>query len=108
MSCIYGSKRHRGLTIEGQQQLFHRLTSESYQVFRGKQAKLFGAILECFGIRPTRTGWSFLPTGPHRHDSAPGHSGGSALFVPEKADETVRFQVRAIADWLESLREEKP
>ena len=30
------------------------------------------------------------------------------LFVPEKADETVRFQVKAIADWLESLREEKP
>jgi AcrR family transcriptional regulator len=110
MSCIYGEQNGIAvLTIEGQQQLFHRLTPESYQVFRGKQAKLFGAILESFGIRADQDRVELFTnlalTAMILRRAIPEDL---PLFVPEKADETVRFQVKAIADWLESLREEKP
>lgn len=52
-TCCYGEKNGIAvMTVEEQQLLFRRLPEESYRVFREKQARLFGNILECFGIRP--------------------------------------------------------
>ena len=53
-ACCYGEKNGIAvLTIEEQQLIFRRLSEESYRLFREKQARLFGDLLECFGIRAT-------------------------------------------------------
>lgn len=105
-SCCYGEQNGIAvLTIEEQQLVFRRLSQESCRMFRDKQARLFGDILECFGIRadPARislfTNISLTAIIVRRAipDSLP-------LFVPEAADETVAFQINAIVDCLEGLR----
>ena len=46
-SCCYGEQHGIAiLTIEEQQLIFKRLSKESYQLFRQKQRRLFGEILE--------------------------------------------------------------
>ena len=51
-ACCYGEKNGIAvLTIEEQQLIFKRLSKESYQVFRQKQLRLFGEILQNFGIK---------------------------------------------------------
>lgn len=104
--CCYGERSGIAvLTIEEQQMLFRRLSPESYQTFREKQGRLFGNILECFGIRADRdrislfTNISLTAMIVRRAipDTMP-------LFVPEAADATVDFQIRAIVDCLEDLR----
>lgn len=42
------------MTIEEQQLIFRRLSADNCRVFREKQARLFGKILECFGVRADR------------------------------------------------------
>lgn len=107
-SCCYGERSGIAvLTIEEQQLLFKRLSPESYQLFREKQRRLFGQILERFGIQATGerialfTNLSLTAMVIRRAipDTLP-------LFVPEAADETVRFQINAIVDVLEQLREQ--
>ena len=50
-TCCYGEKNGIAvLTIEEQQLLFKRLSKESYKVFRQKQFRLFGEILESISI----------------------------------------------------------
>lgn len=106
--CCYGE--HNGiavLTVEEQQLLFRRLSPDSYRTFRARQARLFGSLLECFGIRPDReriglfTNLSLTAMVIRRAipDTLP-------MFVPEAADRTVEFQINAIVDCLERLREE--
>lgn len=105
-ACCYGEKNGIAvLTIEEQQLLFKRLSRESYRVFRQKQLRLFGEILECFGIQADTarihlfTNLSLTAIVMRRAipDALP-------LFVPEAADETVDFQLNAIVDALEKLR----
>ena len=107
-ACCYGEKNGIAvLTIEEQQLIFKRLSKESCQMFREKQARLFGTILESFGIRANRANISLftnlsLTVMVIRRaipDTLP-------LFVPEAADETVEFQINAIADALEILKEQ--
>lgn len=51
-SCCYGEKNGIAvLTVEEQQLIFRRLSPESYQTFREKRQRLFGGILESFGIK---------------------------------------------------------
>lgn len=51
-ACCYGEKNGIAvLTIEEQQLIFRRLSADNCRVFREKQARLFGKILECFGVR---------------------------------------------------------
>ena len=106
-SCCYGEKNGIAvLTIAEQQLIFRRLSKESYQIFREKQARLFGNILECFGIKADAYRISLftnlsLTTMIIRRaipQTLP-------LFVPEAADETVAFQINAIVDCLETFRE---
>lgn len=107
-ACCYGEKNGIAvLTIEEQQMIFRRLSKESYRLFREKQARLFGEILSCFGIRASQErihlfiNLSLTAMIVRRAipDSLP-------LFVPEAADETVAFQIAAIADCLEKMREQ--
>ena len=94
------------LTIEEQQLIFRRLSPESYRTFREKQTRLFGGILESFGIKadPARialfTNLSLTAMIVSRAipQTLP-------LFVPEAAEETVDFQIHAIVECLASLRD---
>ena len=106
-TCCYGEKNGIAvLTVEEQQTMFRRLSQESYQIFRERQAKLFGDILECFGIKADKTRISLFInlslTAMIVRRAIP-HT--LPLFVPEVADEAAAFQVNAIVDYLESLLE---
>lgn len=94
-ACCYGEKNGIAvLTIEEQQLIFRRLSADNCRVFREKQARLFGKILECFGVRADRdrvelfTNLSLTAMIVRRAipESLP-------LFVPEAADATVAFQI---------------
>ena len=106
-ACCYGERNGIAvLTIEEQQMLFRRLSRGDYRLFREKQLRLFGNILEEFGIRadPARialfTNLSLTVMVVRRAipDTLP-------LFVPEAADATVDFQINAIVKELERLKE---
>ena len=105
-ACCYGEKNGIAvLTIEEQQLIFKRLSKESYQLFRQKQLRLFGEILENFGIRAdtarislfTNLSLTAMVVRRAIPDTLP-------LFVPEAADETVDFQLDAIVDALEKFK----
>ena len=104
--CCYGEQNGIAvLTIEEQQLIFKRLSKESYQIFRQKQHRLFGKILEGFGIKAdakrinlfTNLSLTAMIIRRALPDTLP-------LFVPEAADETVDFQLDAIVDILEKLK----
>ena len=105
-ACCYGERNGIAvLTIEEQQLIFKRLSKESYQIFRQKQLRLFGEILENFGIQAdmarinlfTNLSLTAMIIRRAIPDTLP-------LFVPEAADETVDFQLNAIVDALEKLK----
>ena len=105
-ACCYGEKNGIAvMTVEEQQLLFRRLSSESYQMFRQKQLHLFGEILENFGIRAdaarinlfTNLSLTIMVIRRAIPDTLP-------LFVPESVDETVDFQLDAIVDALEKWK----
>ena len=106
-ACCYGEKHGIAiLTVEDQQRLFRRLSKESYRLFREKQFRLFHDILECLGIRAdaakvhlfTNLSLTVMVIRRAIQDSLP-------LLVPEAADETVAFQIHAIVDCLESMKQ---
>ena len=106
-SCCYGEKNGIAvLTIEEQQLIFKRLSDESYRIFRQKQMLLFGRILESFGIKAdkekinlfTNLSLTIMILRRAIPQTLP-------LFVPEAADETIDFQINAIVECLEKLKE---
>ena len=106
-SCCYGERNGIAvLTIEDQQLIFKRLSEEKYREFRQRQLWLFGKILETFGIKAdeskiglfTNLSLSMMVMRRALPDTLP-------LLVPEAADETIDFQIRAIVDALEALKE---
>lgn len=105
VSCCYGEQSGIAvMTLEEQQNLFRRLSPKSYQVFREKQANLFGNILKCFGIRADKetiglfTNLSLTVMVIRR--AVPKNL---PFLVPEAADATVEFQINAIVDFLGNL-----
>lgn len=107
VSCCYGEQSGIVvMTLEEQQNLFRRLSPESYQVFREKQASLFGNILKCFGIRADKetiglfTNLSLTVMVIRR--AVPKNL---PFLVPEAADATVEFQINAIVDLLEKMKQ---
>ena len=109
-ACCYGEKNGIAvLTIEEQQLIFKRLSKESCQVFRGRQLRLFGQILENFGIRAdtarvslfTNLSLTVMVVRRTIPNTLP-------LLIPEVVDETVDFQINAIVDALEILKEQNP
>ena len=106
VSCCYGEQSGIAvMTLEEQQNLFRRLSPKSYQVFREKQANLFGNILKCFGIRADKetiglfTNLSLTVMVIRR--AVPKNL---PFLVPEAADATVEFQINAIVDFLEKMK----
>ena len=108
-ACCYGEKNGIAvLTVEEQQLIFRRLSKESYAVFREKQMRLFGEVLRYFGIKAERedielfTNISLTVMVIRRAvpDTLP-------LFVTEAMDDTVDFQINAIVDALEKMRDKK-
>lgn len=106
-TCCYGEQHGIAvLTIEEQRQIFQRLSEEGYRTFREKQARLFGQILECFGIKSnearvalfTNLSLAVMVVRKAIPDTLP-------LFVPEAADETADFQIKTIVDCLEEMKE---
>ena len=106
-ACCYGEQNGIAvLTIEEQQLIFRHLSKESYQVFRQKQFRLFGEIIENLGIKAdtarihlfTNLSLTAMVVRRAIPDTLP-------LFVPEAADETVDFQLDAIVDALEKLKD---
>ena len=107
VSCCYGEQSGIAvMTLEEQQNLFRRLSPESYQVFREKQANLFGNILKCFGIRADKetiglfTNLSLTVMVIRR--AVPKNL---PFLVPEAADATGEFQINAIVDLLEKMKQ---
>ena len=107
-ACCHGENNGIAiLTIEEQQLLFKSLSKESYQVFRKKQLRLFGEILESFGIKAdtakinlfTNLSLTVMVIRRAIPDTLP-------FFVPEAAEETMDFQLNAIVDALEKLKTE--
>lgn len=108
--CCYGEKHGIAvLTIEEQQHIFKHLSKKNYQIFRQKQLRLFGQILENFGIKAndervalfTNLCLTVMVVRRAVPNSLP-------LLVPEAADETVTFQIKGIVDALEKLKEQPP
>lgn len=108
-ACCYGEKNGIAvLTVEEQQLIFRRLSKESYAVFREKQMRLFGEILRCFGIKAeredielfTNISLTVMVIRKAVPDTLP-------LFVTEAMDDTVNFQINAIVDALEKMRDKK-
>ncbi len=109
-SCCYGEKNGIAiLTPQDQKTLFRGLNFEGSCTFRKKQTKLFGDLLEIFGIKPNRdrinlfTNISLLAMILR---SATAES--MPLLVPEAVDQTVSFQIQAILNELEKMRQQEP
>ncbi len=107
-TCCYGEKNGIAiLTVEEQQHLFRHLSREGYRIFRQKQRRLFGEILENFGIKADTArinlfinlSLTVMVVRRAIPDMLP-------LFVPEAADETVGLQLDAIVDVLEEWKKD--
>jgi len=109
-SCCYGERNGIAiLTIEEQQLLFKRLSSESYDIFRKKQQLLFKSILEGFGIQAEKTNINlFINLSLALMVVRKAIPNQLPLFVPEAADETVAFQIDVLVNALEKLKAKYP
>lgn len=109
-TCCYGEKSGIAvLSIAEQQFLFGRLSPESHREFQERQMRLFGTLLETFGIPAdapriklfTNLCLAVIIIRKAIPDALP-------LFFPEAADETVTVQIESILDCLDELRTERP
>ena len=107
-ACCYGEKSGIAvLSIEDQQRTFRRRAPESARAFRERQIRLFGSLLECFGVNPnqrrvalfTNLCLTVLIIRRAIPETLP-------FFVPEAAGESVACQIRGIVDLLEGFRRE--
>ena len=106
--CCYGERNGIAvLSVEEQQKVFRRLPPESYRVFRHRQQRLFGQLLEIFGVRaePERVGLftNLCLAAMVIQRAIPG---SLPLLVPELAQATTQVQLDSIVDWLARLRDE--
>lgn len=108
--CCYGERNGIAiLTIEEQQLLFKRLSSESYTTFREKQRLLFKEILEEFGIQSEKTNINlFINLSLALMVVRKAIPAQLPLFIPEAADETANFQIEALVNTLEKLKDKYP
>lgn len=103
-ACCYGNGI-AVLSIMEQKLIFDRLSPESYEEFRRKQIRLFGDILNGFGVTAdqstvkifTNLSLTVMIIRKAIPDNLP-------LFFQEAADETLDFQINAIVDFLEKMK----
>ena len=105
-TCCHREKKGIAvLTVEEQQLIFRRLSKESYQQFRKRQMLLFKNILESFSIQADQEkinlfinlSLSVMVICRAIPETLP-------LMVPEAAEETIAFQISAIVDCLEKMK----
>lgn len=108
-SCCYGKDSFVILSIEEQQSIFKRLTSEKYVLFREKQERLFSDILACFDIEPKKENVClFINLSLMLIVFRKAIPSSLPLFIPEVADQTVDFQIEAIISYLEGCKHQNP
>ena len=106
-NCCYGSKsRVAVLSIEEEQQVRHCLSEENFQAFRRDQVIFYGQLLSIFGlpvdsIDPRLFGnlaLAMMMVYKAIPDTMP-------FLFPEVAEDMVEFQVKALVDEMERIRE---
>ena len=105
-TCCYGQRSGIAvMTVEEQQALFRRLSPESYRTFREKQARLFGGLLQRFGICPNRERVAlFTNLCLSLILICRAVPGALPFFAPEAADAATAVQIRSLVDVLDSMR----
>ena len=85
------------------------MSSESYTTFREKQRLLFKEILEEFGIQSEKTNINlFINLSLALMVVRKAIPAQLPLFIPEAADETANFQIEALVNTLEKLKDKYP
>ena len=106
-NCCYGSKRRVAvLSIEEEQKVRHCLSEENFQAFRQDQVIFYGKLLSIFGlpvdsIDPRLFGnlaLAMMMVYKAIPDTMP-------FLFPEVAEDMVEFQVKALVDEMERIRE---
>ena len=106
-NCCYGAKSGVAvLSIEEEQQVRHCLSEENFQAFRRNQIIFYGKLLSIFGlpvdsIDPRLFGnlaLSMMMVHKAIPDTMP-------FLFPEVAEDMVDFQVRALVDEMERVKE---
>lgn len=106
-NCCYGAKSGVAvLSIEEEQQVRHCLSEENFQAFRRDQVIFYGKLLSIFGlpvdsIDPRLFGnlaLAMMMVYKAIPDTMP-------FLFPEVAEDMVEFQVKALVDEMERIRE---
>ena len=106
-NCCYGAKSGVAvLSIEEEQQVRHCLSEENFQAFRQDQVIFYGKLLSIFGlpadsIDPRLFGnlaLAMMMVYKAIPDTMP-------FLFPEVAEDMVEFQVKALVDEMERIRE---
>ena len=107
-NCCYGAKSGVAvLSIEEEQQVRHCLSEENFQAFRQDQVVFYGKLLSIFGlpldsIDPRLFGnlaLSMMMVHKAVPDTMP-------FLFPEVSEDMVDFQVRALVDEMERIKED--
>ena len=106
-TCAYGEKKGIAvLSIEEEQEVYRCLSQENFQTFREEQTKLFRDLLTIFGlpmdsIEPRLFGnlaLSMMMVFKASPDTMP-------FLFPEVAEDMVAFQINALLDEMQRVRE---
>lgn len=106
-ACAYGEKKGIAvLSIEEEQEIYRCLSQENFQTFRDDQTKLFRNLLVIFGlpaeyIDPKLFGnlaLSMMMVYKAIPDTMP-------FLFPEAAEEMVEFQINALLDEMQRIKE---
>ena len=107
-NCCYGSKSGVAvLSIEEEQQVRRCLSEENFQAFRQDQVSFYGKLLAIFGL-PTdgidpRLFGNLALAMMMVHKAIPDTM---PFLFPEVAEDMVEFQVRALVDEMERVKED--
>ena len=107
-NCCYGAKRGVAvLSIEEEQQVRRCLSEENFQAFRQDQVSFYGKLLSIFGL-PTdgidpRLFGNLALAMMMVHKAIPD---AMPFLFPEVAEDMVDFQVRALVDEMERIKED--
>ncbi len=105
--CVYGEKRGIAvLSIEEEQEVYRCLSQENFQTFRGEQTRLFRDLLVIFGIPAGsidsrlfgNLALSMMMVYKAVPDTMP-------FLFPEVAEDMVEFQINALLDELQRVKE---
>lgn len=107
-TCCYGKEYGIAvMSIEEQQMVFQRLSADSFQFFRKKQYQLFASLLECFSIKPNRDRVSlFINLSLSVMLICKAIPETLPMLVQEASRETIDFQIQAIIEYFEKMKEE--